>query len=91
MSSSLPSGLPHRLLTMKETAEYLNVSLRWMEDAVQSRRVRCTRLGRHIRFTPDQIQEIIAAGEQVATLATTRPTTDKPKTGGTNPASRSKL
>jgi len=59
----LPS-LPNRLLTIQEAADYLNVPVRWVQDAVQQRRVRCTRIGKHVRFTPEHLAELIEAGEQ---------------------------
>lgn len=66
--TTLP-GLPDRLLSITEAADYLNVSVRWMEDAVQSRRVRHTRIGKHVRFTPAHVLELIKAGEQAVTDA----------------------
>jgi excisionase family DNA binding protein len=53
MQQPAPSlaGLPNHLLTIPEVAEFLNVPLRWVRDAVQQRRVRCTRIGKHVRFT----------------------------------------
>ena len=59
----LPS-LPNRLLTIQEAADYLNVPVRWVQDAVQQHRVRCTRIGKHVRFTPEHLAELIEAGEQ---------------------------
>jgi excisionase family DNA binding protein len=38
------------LLTIDEAATYLNVPARWVADAVRQRKVRCTRIGKHIRF-----------------------------------------
>jgi excisionase family DNA binding protein len=38
------------LLTIDEAATYLNVPARWVADAVRQRRLRCTRIGKHIRF-----------------------------------------
>ena len=51
-------------MTIPEVAAYLNVRVRWIEDAVQRRRVRHTRIGKHVRFAPEHIAELIAAGEQ---------------------------
>lgn len=63
----LPVDLPNRLLTIQEAAEYLNVPIRWVEDAVQQRRIRCTRIGKHVRFTAEHLTGLIEAGEQPAT------------------------
>jgi len=53
-----------RLLSMAEAAEFLNVPVRWLQDAVQQRRIRCTRIGKHVRFTTAYLLEFVAAGEQ---------------------------
>ncbi len=65
----LASDLPKHLMTISEAAEYLNVPVRWLQDAVQQRRVRCTRLGKHVRFTSAHLVELIEAGEQPVTQA----------------------
>lgn len=61
------NDLPNHLLTISEAAEYLNVPVRWLQDAVQQRRVRCTRIGKHVRFTIAHLVELIEAGEQPVT------------------------
>ena len=38
------------LMTIDEAATYLNVPARWVADAVRQRKVRCTRIGKHVRF-----------------------------------------
>ena len=52
------------LFTIDEAAAYLNVPARWVADAVRQRRVRCTRIGKHVRFRLEHLEELIAAGEQ---------------------------
>jgi excisionase family DNA binding protein len=66
MEAHLPE-LPQRLLTIAEAADYLNVPLGWVRDAVQQRRIRCTRIGKHVRFTPEHLAELILAGESPLT------------------------
>ncbi len=56
------------LLTIDEAAAYLNVSARWVADAVRQRRIRCTRIGKHVRFRVEHLDELVAAGEQPVTL-----------------------
>lgn len=56
--------LPKRMMTIPEVAEYLNFSVRWVEDAVQQRRIRHTRFGKHVRIAPAYVVELLAAGEQ---------------------------
>jgi excisionase family DNA binding protein len=72
-SSQVTGRAPHPpppsrpLLTIGEAAEYLNVPARWIADAVRQRRVRCTRIGKHVRFRVEHLDELIAAGEQPVT------------------------
>jgi excisionase family DNA binding protein len=61
-------ALPNRLMTIPEVAAYLNVPVRWIEDDVQRRRVRHTRIGKHVRVAPEHVAELIAAGEQPITV-----------------------
>jgi excisionase family DNA binding protein len=63
------SGPYRRLLTIDEAAAYLNVPARWVADAVRQRKVRCTRIGKHVRFRVEHLEELIAAGEQPVTTA----------------------
>ncbi len=46
---------------------YLNVPARWVAEAVRQRRVRCTRIGKHVRFKIEHLEELVAAGEQPVT------------------------
>ncbi len=63
--SDLPvSGEHGCLLTITEAAAYLNVPRRWVSEAVRLQRVRCTRIGKHVRFRPEHLDELIEAGEQ---------------------------
>ena len=58
---------PRTLLTISEAAEYLNVPQRWVQEAVRQRKLRCTRLGKHLRFRIEHLDELVAAGEQPVT------------------------
>lgn len=73
-----PTGInqPTRpaLLTIPEAAEYLHVPERWVREAVRLRKVRCTRLGKHVRFRIEHLDELVAAGEQPVTGPPVRPT-----------------
>lgn len=66
MSDSMPS---RPLLNIDEAAEYLNVPSRWIADAVRQRKVRCSRIGKHVRFRIEHLDELIDAGEQAVTNA----------------------
>ena len=61
------------LLSIEEAAAYLNVPVRWVADAVRDRKVRCTKLGKHVRFRPEHLDELIDAGEQPVTAPAMRP------------------
>jgi len=52
------------LLTTEEAAQYLNVPSTWLGDAARHHRIRCIKLGRHVRFRIEHLDELIAAGEQ---------------------------
>ncbi|HEU0130946.1 MAG TPA: helix-turn-helix domain-containing protein [Mycobacteriales bacterium] len=58
---SIDTGRP--LFTIAEAAAYLNIPTTTLRDKVTRRAVPFTRIGRHVRFTPDHIAAIIAAGE----------------------------
>jgi excisionase family DNA binding protein len=64
-----PHPPPHHppLLTIDEAAEYLNVPARWVADAARQREVRCTRIGKHVRFRVEHLDELVTAAEQPVT------------------------
>lgn len=55
------------LLSIEEAATYLNVPQRWVADAVRQRRIRCSRIGKHVRFRLEHLNEFITACEQPLT------------------------
>jgi len=59
-----PAASPQHLMTIDEAAAYLNVPHRWVAEAVRTQRIRCTRIGKHVRFRPEHLEELISAGEQ---------------------------
>lgn len=50
-----------RLLDMAGLAEYLDVPLGWVREKVAARQIPCHRIGKHVRFAPDDIDAILAA------------------------------
>lgn len=66
MPTPNPSA-PTPLLSIDEAAAYLNVPARWVSEAVRQRKIRCTRIGKHVRFRMEHLEELIAAGEQPVT------------------------
>lgn len=74
-ASGIPNGEPStettqepRLLTLDQAAGLLAVPASWLKQRVAAREIACTRLGRHIRFTQDQVDALIAACEQPVAL-----------------------
>lgn len=59
-----PAAPQARLMTIDEAAAYLNVPARWVGDAARQHRLRCTRLGKHVRFRREHLDELIDACEQ---------------------------
>ena len=51
-----------RLLTLEEVAELLNTTPRFSRRLVAERRIRFTRVGRHIRVPESALREFIEAG-----------------------------
>jgi len=67
------------LLTIDQAAAYLNVPARWVADAVRQHKIRCTRIGKHVRFRLEHLDELVNACEQpVTTPAQTRPVALQP-------------
>jgi excisionase family DNA binding protein len=57
------------LLTVEQASGLLAVPPSWLKQRVAAHSITCTRLGRHIRFTREQLATIVAAGEQPAAFA----------------------
>jgi excisionase family DNA binding protein len=53
-----------RLLTIAEAAAELNVPEGWLRKKVTARAVPFTRLGKHVRFTNDDLHAIVVSGQQ---------------------------
>jgi excisionase family DNA binding protein len=60
----LPTRAEPVLLTLDEAAALLSVPASWLKQRVARHTVACTRLGRHIRFTHEQLTAIIDAAAQ---------------------------
>lgn len=71
----VPSG-GHRvtahLLTFAEAAERLSVPESWLKNRVAARQVPHTRLGKHVRFTEAQLDQIVAEAANGPTDPTPR-------------------
>jgi excisionase family DNA binding protein len=51
-----------RLLTVEEAAELLNTTPRFPRRLITERRIRFTRVGRHVRIPESALRELIDAG-----------------------------
>ena len=51
-----------QLLTPQEAAERMGTSLRFVRRLIFERRIAYTKLGRHVRITPGDLDALIAAG-----------------------------
>ena len=60
--SGAKSGMSERLLTVAEAAEVLRTSERFPRRLIADRRIRFTRIGRHVRVPESALREFIAAG-----------------------------
>ena len=54
--------VPDRLLTVEEAAEVLGTKPRFTRRLIAERRIRFTRIGRHVRIPESALREFIAAG-----------------------------
>jgi excisionase family DNA binding protein len=62
-TTTFPSGAgPTHLYNIVEAASVLGVPEGWLRKKVSARAVPHTRLGKHVRFTDDQLNRIVSAG-----------------------------
>ncbi|WP_448058739.1 helix-turn-helix domain-containing protein [Cellulomonas hominis] len=64
--------VPSRLLTIEDAAHVLSIPATTLAKMVTARQVPCTRVGKHVRFTPGHIAAIITGGERHALIPTQR-------------------
>lgn len=64
--STFRTGGVARLLTPSEVADLLGVSEAWLRRRAAGRLIPCTRLGRQLRFTRDQVDAIVETAAQNA-------------------------
>ncbi len=59
--------VPEQLLTIPEAARVLAVPESWLRERVRLRRVPHRRLGKHVRFSAADLEQIVArAAQQIA-------------------------
>jgi excisionase family DNA binding protein len=62
MSSHSKNGRAEQLLTVAEVAELLRTSERFPRRLIAERRIRFTRIGRHVRIPESALREFIESG-----------------------------
>lgn len=55
--------MPEPLKNYTQAAEWLGVPQKWLEAKVQAGEAPHTRLGKHVRFSQQHLDAIVAAGE----------------------------
>jgi excisionase family DNA binding protein len=53
-----------RGVTIKEAAEVLRIPISWLYERTRRNAIPCRRIGKYVRFTQDDLKEIISSGEQ---------------------------
>ena len=53
-----------RLFTIKEAAEALRIPISWLYERTRRNAIPYRRIGKYVRFTQDDLKEIISSGEQ---------------------------
>ncbi|GHD27001.1 hypothetical protein GCM10007147_25640 [Nocardiopsis kunsanensis] len=67
------------LLTPAEVAELLKVPESWLRKSVTARQIPCTFLGKHLRFSSADVEEIIRAGHRNPVTGPARSTRRRPE------------
>jgi excisionase family DNA binding protein len=62
---------PMRLFTIKEAAEALRIPISWLYERTRRNAIPCRRIGKYVRFTEGDLQEIISSSEQLKKQAAT--------------------
>lgn len=61
-----------KLLDIDGLADYLRVQPRWVRDKVTARAIPHRRVGKHVRFAPEDVAQIVAEAFQPVQTAPTR-------------------
>ena len=62
MPASTSPDRPMRLFTIKEAADALPIS--WLYERTRRNAIPCRRIGKYVRFTEGDLNEIISSSEQ---------------------------
>ena len=56
---------PMRLFTITEAAEVLRIPISWLYERTRRNAIPCRKIGKYVRFTEGDLQEIISSSEQL--------------------------
>jgi excisionase family DNA binding protein len=54
-----PSASGLRLFTIQEAADVLRIPISWLYERTRKNEIPCRRLGKYVRFTENDLQEIV--------------------------------
>lgn len=63
---------PTRLFTIQEAAEALRIPISWLYERTRRNAIPCRRIGKYVRFSQRDLNEIIESSEQPKKLASGR-------------------
>ena len=72
MSTITSPGSPSRLFTIQEAAEALRIPISWLYERTRRNAIPCRRIGKYVRFTQQDLNEIITSSEQPKKVASGR-------------------
>jgi excisionase family DNA binding protein len=63
---------PARLFTIQEAAEALRIPISWLYERTRRNAIPCRRIGKYVRFSQQDLNEIISSSDQPKKAATDR-------------------
>ena len=72
MSAFTSPECPTRLFTIQEAADALRIPISWLYERTRRNAIPCRRIGKYVRFTQQDLNEIIASGEQPKRAASSK-------------------
>lgn len=57
--ASPTGGIINNLMSYRELSNYLNISVRKIQEFVQNKQLQCVKIGRSVRFDADSIRQFI--------------------------------
>ncbi len=63
---------PTPLFTIPEAAEAVRIPISWLYERTRRNAIPCRRIGKHVRFTQQNLIEVIASSEQPKKVASSK-------------------